>query len=134
MLHLASSMNLPSNGDIWEKLRSGHQIVFSPSTQRSQHLTTLINRMMEPDPNKRPSIEEILLHPIFAHKSSSFVMEDSSFVPPPHNTEKQVILISPSTVAREEQTLLQRQSYAPFEVAKDQQQNALGRTNSFQLV
>lgn len=109
MLHLASSMNLPSNGDIWEKLRGGHQIVFSPSTQRSTHLTTLINRMMEPEASKRPSIEEILLHPIFAHKSSfgAATLEDntSQSVAQHSSSEKPVILISPSTVAQEEQRL-----------------------------
>lgn len=38
-------------------------IKFSPSANRSLQLEQLINLMMEPDPNSRPSADEILLHP-----------------------------------------------------------------------
>jgi hypothetical protein len=67
--------------------------------------------MIEPDPNKRPSIDEILLHPIFSKISSRV---DNEFLKPVE-TDKQVILISPSTVAKEIKQL--RQSCTPFEIA-----------------
>ena len=50
LLELASSMNLPNNGPLWQKLREGNQIQFSPSAKRSQYLESLISRMMAPDP------------------------------------------------------------------------------------
>jgi len=63
LLEIASSLNLPQNGPLWTKLRDGSQIKFSPSANRSEHLVELINRMMDPEPDSRPSIDEILLHP-----------------------------------------------------------------------
>lgn len=63
MLEIASSMNLPKNGLLWQKLREGNQIKFSPSANRSTQLEDLINKMMDPAPEARPTIEEILLHP-----------------------------------------------------------------------
>ena len=63
LLEIASSMNLPKNGLLWQKLREGNQIKFSPSADRTTQLEELINKMMDPDPEARPSIEEILLHP-----------------------------------------------------------------------
>ena len=35
LLEIASSMNLPQNGLLWQKLREGNQIKFSPSANRS---------------------------------------------------------------------------------------------------
>lgn len=63
LLQLASSLNLPNNGEIWSKLREGHQIIFSPSANRTKKLESLMNRMMAPDPKDRPTIEDILMHP-----------------------------------------------------------------------
>ena len=63
LLEIASSMNLPQQGKLWQKLREGNQIKFSPSVNRSTHLEDLINKMMDPDPDTRPCIDEILLHP-----------------------------------------------------------------------
>jgi serine/threonine protein kinase len=56
LLEISSSLNLPHNGELWQKLREGNQIVFSPSANRSSYLERLINDMMNPDPNLRPSI------------------------------------------------------------------------------
>ena len=63
LLEIASSMNLPQNGFLWKKLRDGSKIMFSPSANRSSQLEDLINLMMSPEPEDRPTIEEILLHP-----------------------------------------------------------------------
>lgn len=51
LLELASSLNLPQNGPLWQKLRDGSQIKFSPSAQRSEVLEELINKMMNPEPS-----------------------------------------------------------------------------------
>jgi serine/threonine protein kinase len=63
LLEIASSMNLPQNGDLWLKLREGYDIVFSPTAKRSQQIERLIGKMMHPDPDQRPDMDEILLHP-----------------------------------------------------------------------
>ena len=63
LLELASGMNLPQNGLMWQKLRQGDIIQFSPSANRTDQLEKLINLMMEPLPENRPGIDEILMHP-----------------------------------------------------------------------
>eukprot|EP00347_Sterkiella_histriomuscorum_P013002 403366388 len=63
LLELASGMNLPQNGMMWQKLRQGDLIQFSPSAGRSQQIESLINLMMDPCPESRPDIDDILLHP-----------------------------------------------------------------------
>lgn len=50
LLEIASSMNLPQNGPLWNKLRDGSQIKFSPSANRTSRLEDMINRMMAPEP------------------------------------------------------------------------------------
>ena len=60
LLEIASSMNLPQNGELWTMLRDGSKIQFSPTARRSDQLTRLINEMMAPDPESRPTIHEIL--------------------------------------------------------------------------
>ena len=97
LLEIASSMNLPQNGFLWTKLRDGSRIMFSPSANRSYQLEDLINHMMSPHPEQRPSIEEILLHPnlqkytrrvvrntnhpFSLHKSTSMVTEATEYRP-----------------------------------------------------
>lgn len=49
LLELASGMNLPQNGLMWQKLREG-AIKFSPSANRSDQLEELINLMMDKNP------------------------------------------------------------------------------------
>lgn len=63
LLEIASSMNLPQNGVLWTKLRDGSRIQFSPSAGRTPRLAHLINDMMAPEADMRPTIEEILIHP-----------------------------------------------------------------------
>jgi serine/threonine protein kinase len=38
-------------------------IKFSPSAKRSDQLEEIINLMMEPNPEVRPSVDELLMHP-----------------------------------------------------------------------
>ena len=38
MLEIASSMNLPQNGELWQKLRDGTTLKFSPSANRTEQL------------------------------------------------------------------------------------------------
>lgn len=63
LLELASGMNLPQNGTVWQKLRQGDLIKFSPSAKRSDQLEEIINLMMEPNPENRPTVDELLMHP-----------------------------------------------------------------------
>ena len=72
-------MNLPPNGKLWAKLRDGSEIVFDPAMGRSKQIEEIINQMMSPDPEERPTIDEILQHPFLqrflnyedkTHKSS----------------------------------------------------------------
>jgi serine/threonine protein kinase len=51
---------------MWQKLRQAGegQIEFSPNSKRQNgEVEQLITLLMEPDPNNRPSSDEILLHP-----------------------------------------------------------------------
>ncbi len=63
LLEIAAGINLPQNGMMWHKLREG-DIKFSPSANRSDQLEELINNMMAPKAEDRPSVDDILLHPI----------------------------------------------------------------------
>ena len=75
-------MNLPQNGPLWSKLRDGSQIKFSPSANRSTHLEELINRMMAPEPDMRPSIDEILLHPnLSQYMNNRFTVSKTTSLP-----------------------------------------------------
>lgn len=76
LLEIASSINLPQNGPLWSKLRDGSYIQFSPTANRSKLLEDLINRMMAPDPDMRPPIDEIMMHP-----SLAIHMERNRFAP-----------------------------------------------------
>ncbi len=62
LLEISVGINLPNGGPMWHSLREG-DIQFSPSAQRSPALEDIINRMMEPEPANRPTIDEVLLHP-----------------------------------------------------------------------
>lgn len=107
LLQLASSLNLPNNGALWQKLREGHQIMFSPSANRSKHLETLVNRMMTPDPQHRPTIEDILMHPCIRRSitctNAALDQAPTTISKLPAGHRKAVIMISPSTVAQETQ-------------------------------
>ena len=116
---------------LWQKLREGNQIRFSPSANRTAQLEDLINKMMDPDPETRPSIDEILLHPNLSkvmYKEQTLKVEDifnqrnvipsNGFThqsprqgnsPSPNfksiqamSKEKGTIIISPSTVAQDQ--------------------------------
>jgi len=66
LLEITLGINLPQNGVMWQKLRQAGegQIEFSPNSKRQNgEVEQLITLLMEPDPNNRPSSDEILLHP-----------------------------------------------------------------------
>jgi len=108
-------MNLPQNGMLWQKLREGTNLKFSPSANRSVQIEQLITLMMEPDPQLRPDIDEILLHPMI---QSVINRSKDSHVSPvvkspmrsattPSKSEKPTLIISPHTVALEQKALEQ---------------------------
>ena len=93
LLEIASSLNLPQNGPLWTKLRDGSQIKFSPSANRSIHMEELINRMMAPLPEMRPTIDDILMHPnlsMYQERSKRFVINKTSSLPMVYNPKKQI--------------------------------------------
>lgn len=61
ILELASDLDLPRGGDLWHKLRSGvmPEEFLSGVSGELKHI---IRGMMEPDPTKRPAINQILEH------------------------------------------------------------------------
>ena len=133
LLEISSSLNLPHNGELWQKLREGNQIVFSPSANRSSYLERLINDMMNPDPNLRPSIEKVLMHPCIQSKFNK--VWSQSETPIPLQSRKATIIISPSTVAHEMKQ--SRKSTIPFKMADGHeldQPNQIGRTDSFKMI
>lgn len=59
LLELASSLELPANGTLWQELR----LLILPEDAMqalSPELQTVIRSMMEPDPTKRPTVNELL--------------------------------------------------------------------------
>ncbi|OQR86237.1 protein kinase [Achlya hypogyna] len=56
---LARGVNLPSEGDEWQKIRDGDLAMFRHYSSSLQHL---IGSMMHQDPLQRPTAEEILQH------------------------------------------------------------------------
>lgn len=71
LLEIAGSINLPQNGILWTKLREEKQIQFSPSAKRSHHLEAIITNMMKPNPDERPTIDQILADPFFQSRTGS---------------------------------------------------------------
>ncbi|EDW72986.2 uncharacterized protein Dwil_GK17296 [Drosophila willistoni] len=62
MLELACYMDLPSNGPLWHELRQGilpEEFIDKISVELQQ----VIKSMMTPDPQQRPTVEELLNHP-----------------------------------------------------------------------
>eukprot|EP01113_Clastostelium_recurvatum_P050298 TRINITY_DN9489_c0_g1_i2.p1 TRINITY_DN9489_c0_g1~~TRINITY_DN9489_c0_g1_i2.p1 ORF type:complete len:612 (-),score=46.17 TRINITY_DN9489_c0_g1_i2:10-1845(-) len=63
---MAANVEMPSNGESWRALRSGHASSHIPP-QRSPELRSLIGQLMEPVPDKRPTADQILSHPRIQH-------------------------------------------------------------------
>ncbi|KAJ1340294.1 hypothetical protein BSLG_005067 [Batrachochytrium salamandrivorans] len=65
LLEISANIILPENGPVWQHLREGD---FSdiPLTDRSPPLTDFIRSMMHPNPNVRPTMQDVLAHPILA--------------------------------------------------------------------
>lgn len=61
LLELSCSLELPTNGTLWQELRS---LVLPEVAMKSlsQELQLLIRSMMEPDPSKRPTVKQLLKH------------------------------------------------------------------------
>ncbi|ELU06630.1 hypothetical protein CAPTEDRAFT_74696, partial [Capitella teleta] len=62
ILEMASDLDLPRGGDLWHQLRSG-KLPEEFLMGISEEMKTIIRLMMEPDPEKRPTVSEILEHP-----------------------------------------------------------------------
>jgi membrane-associated tyrosine- and threonine-specific cdc2-inhibitory kinase len=59
LLELACGLELPTNGKLWQELRSGI-LPESAMQSLSPELQKIIRSMMEPDPYKRPTVNELL--------------------------------------------------------------------------
>ncbi|KAJ8330278.1 mitosis inhibitor protein kinase swe1 [Batrachochytrium dendrobatidis] len=64
LLEIAANIILPENGTVWQHLREGD--FTDIQMDRSPPLTDFIKSMMHPNPNVRPTIEDVLQHPILA--------------------------------------------------------------------
>jgi serine/threonine protein kinase len=70
---------MPSNGKLWQDLRTGASFSLAPEAPtRSPELEELVRQMMERNPAKRITIDEILKHPIVKsiHRRRSYVEEE----------------------------------------------------------
>jgi membrane-associated tyrosine- and threonine-specific cdc2-inhibitory kinase len=64
LLELACSLELPSNGSLWQELRKGILPEHAMNKfQLSHELQSIIRSMMNPDPANRPTVNELLDHP-----------------------------------------------------------------------
>lgn len=62
LLELACSLDLPANGKLWQELRSS-VLPEEAMKSLSSELVLIIRSMMEPDPSKRPTVNELLKNP-----------------------------------------------------------------------
>ena len=62
VLELASNLELPANGKLWLELR---ELVLPEAAMKliSPELQAVIKTMMDPDPTKRPTVNQLLRHP-----------------------------------------------------------------------
>ncbi|CRK92485.1 CLUMA_CG006049, isoform A [Clunio marinus] len=61
LLELSCNLELPANGKLWQELRIG-VLPDEAFSRLSKELQTIIRSMMEPNPMKRPKVDEILKH------------------------------------------------------------------------
>eukprot|EP01112_Ceratiomyxa_fruticulosa_P010024 TRINITY_DN2632_c0_g2_i4.p1 TRINITY_DN2632_c0_g2~~TRINITY_DN2632_c0_g2_i4.p1 ORF type:complete len:475 (+),score=107.85 TRINITY_DN2632_c0_g2_i4:833-2257(+) len=71
IFEMATGYSLPPNGQLWRDLRQG-MISFPEDKAISQELVSLITQMMHPDPNMRPTAEQLLTHPKIFHIHTPF--------------------------------------------------------------
>ncbi|XP_049278109.1 membrane-associated tyrosine- and threonine-specific cdc2-inhibitory kinase [Anopheles funestus] len=66
-LELACNLELPANGRLWQRLRSGQPLPENLACNISPSLKAIIHSMMHPVPDERPTVDMLLKHPI-VHK------------------------------------------------------------------
>jgi len=68
VFEMAANCEMPINGEAWEVLRSGARLCdVEDSPQRSLVLQEIISWMMERDPTRRISLDQLLQHQMIAH-------------------------------------------------------------------
>lgn len=62
LLELASNVELPANGKLWQSLRTGKipREILNEMKSISPELLSIIQSMLEPDPSKRPTVNRLL--------------------------------------------------------------------------
>uniref|UniRef100_A0A182JR74 Membrane-associated tyrosine- and threonine-specific cdc2-inhibitory kinase n=1 Tax=Anopheles christyi TaxID=43041 RepID=A0A182JR74_9DIPT len=63
-LELACNLELPSNGRMWQRLRSGQPLPELLARKVSPALKDIIHTMMRPVPIERPTVDVLLQHPM----------------------------------------------------------------------
>ncbi|KFB40791.1 AGAP001950-PA-like protein [Anopheles sinensis] len=63
-LELTCNLELPRNGRMWQRLRSGQPLPENLARKISPPLREIIVRMMKPLPEDRPTVDALLNHPI----------------------------------------------------------------------
>ncbi|XP_050068949.1 membrane-associated tyrosine- and threonine-specific cdc2-inhibitory kinase [Anopheles maculipalpis] len=63
-LELASNLELPANGRLWQRLRSGQPLPENLACNISSPLKDIIHSMIKPVPGERPTVDMLLKHPI----------------------------------------------------------------------
>lgn len=66
LLELGCSLELPTNGTLWQELRN-KILPEQAMSQMSNELNAIIRSMMDSDPAKRPTVNELLKHPKLKH-------------------------------------------------------------------
>lgn len=68
LLELSCNLELPANGSLWQQLRKGILPEYAMTKYQISHeLREIIRAMMNPDPAKRPTVDELLSHPKLKH-------------------------------------------------------------------
>lgn len=84
ILELASDLDLPRGGDLWHQLRSG-VLPEEFLSGISNELKEIIRWMMEPDPSKRPTVDQVLGHELVSKVWKERLLELSTIKTIPHN-------------------------------------------------
>lgn len=71
LLEIATTIELPSRGEVWKNLREG-QIPDELTKRISAPLAKIIEECLNPDPELRPSASELLSHEYFKTKGRRF--------------------------------------------------------------
>lgn len=75
VLEVALGRPLPGSGAEWQQLRDGH-LPMAELRECPPDLTAVLRWMMHPDPQQRPTADELLRHPLFRSEMETLLHQE----------------------------------------------------------